>query len=70
MGNPVFYSSNNDKHFTPEIKGWYVQYSTESGDKGAILVDREPTSKADALEMLQAIDDYEIWYVDFYAEVI
>ena len=68
--NPVFYSSNTDKHFTPTEKGWYVQYRTESGDEGAIKVDREPTSDEDALEMLKAIMPEELWIVQYYAEVI
>jgi hypothetical protein len=70
MTNPKFYSSNSDKFFTPEEKGWYIQYSTESGDRGAIRVTREPQSEEDALQMLIAIDDYECWIVDFYAEVV
>ena len=68
--NPIFYSSNTDKHFTPEEKGWYIQYKTESGDEGAIKVDREPTSDKDALEMLKTIMPEELWIVQYYAEVI
>ena len=68
--NPVFYSSNTDKHFTPEEKGWYIQYKTESGDEDAIKVDREPTSKEDALQLLQEIDADELWIVQYYVEVI
>ncbi len=68
--NPVFYSSNTDKHFTPEEKGWHIQYKTESGDEDAIKVDREPTSKEDALQLLQEIDADELWIVQYYAEVI
>lgn len=70
INNPVFYSSNTDKHFTPEEKGWYIQYKTESGDEDAIKVDREPTSKEDALQLLQEIDADELWIVQYYAEVI
>ena len=70
MTNPQFYDSNTDKYFTPEQSGWYVQYSTESGDKGAIKVDRQPWNADDALKMLQEIDEYEIWYVNYYAQVI
>ena len=70
MANPKFYSSNFDKYFTPEEKGWYIQYSTESGDRGAIKVDREPKSKEDALQMLFNILEDECWIVDFYAEVV
>jgi hypothetical protein len=69
MSNPIFYSSNTDKHFTPEEAGWYIQYHTESGDSGAIKVDREPKDKADALEMLEEINADELWYVDYFAEV-
>lgn len=67
--NPVFYSSNTDKTFIPTEKGWYIQYRTESGDEDAIQVDREPTSKEDALQLLQEIDPDELWEVKFYALV-
>ena len=67
--NPVFYSSNTDKTFTPTEKGWYIQYRTESGDEGAIKVDREPTSDEDALQLLQEIDADELWDVQYYALV-
>ena len=67
--NPVFYSSNTDKTFTPTEKGWYIQYRTESGDEDAISVDREPTSDEDALQLLQEIDPDELWIVKFYALV-
>ena len=67
--NPVFYSSNTDKTFTPTEKGWYIQYRTESGDEGAIKVDREPTSDEDALQLLQEIDADELWIVQYYALV-
>ena len=67
--NPVFYSSNTDQSFTPRAKGWYIQYSTESGDEGAMRVDREPTSDEDALQLLQEIDPDELWIVKFYALV-
>jgi len=67
--NPVFYSSNTDKSFTPTEKGWYIQYRTESGDEGAIKVDREPTSDEDALQLLKEIDADELWNVHYYALV-
>jgi hypothetical protein len=70
MTNPKFYSSNFDKYFTPEEKGWYIQYSTESGDRGAIRVDREPESDQDALQMLLTVNRDECWILDFYAEVL
>ena len=70
MTNPVFYSSNTDKHFTPTEDGWYIQYKTESGDSGAIKVDREPKDDADALEMLNEINPDELWEVEFFAHVI
>lgn len=65
----MFYSSNTNKHFIPEEKGWYVQYKTESGDEGAIKLPRKPQNTDDALTMLQEIDEDEIWYVKFYQEV-
>lgn len=65
----VFYDSNHDKFFTPTEAGWYVQYETESGDCGAIQIPREPIDKADALKMLQAIDNDEQWKIRFYLEV-
>ena len=67
--NPVFYSSNTDQTFTPRAKGWYIQYKTESGDEGAIKVDREPTSIEDALQLLKEIDPDELWEVKFFALV-
>lgn len=67
--NPVFYSSNTDQTFTPRAKGWYIQYKTESGDEGAIKVDREPTSMEDALQLLLEIDPDELWEVKFFALV-
>lgn len=67
--NPVFYSSNTDKTFTPTEKGWYIQYRTESGDEDAIQVDREPTSDEDALQLLKEIDPDELWIVHYYALV-
>ena len=70
MTNPVFYSSNTDKHFTPTVDGWYIQYKTESGDSGAIKVNREPKNNDDALEMLTEIDTLESWEVEFFAQVI
>ena len=69
MTKPVFYSSNTDKHFTPEEAGWYIQYHTESGDSNAIKVDREPKDNADALDMLEKINPEELWEVKFFAEV-
>jgi len=69
MANPIFYSSNTDKHFIPEEAGWYIQYYTESGDSDAIKVDREPKDNADALAMLEQIDPHELWEVKFFAEV-
>jgi hypothetical protein len=69
MRNPLFYSSNTDKHFTPEEAGWYIQYHTESGDSGAIKVDRKPKDDIDALVMLEEINPDELWCVDYFAEV-
>ncbi len=66
----MFYDSNYDRHFTPEEKGWYVQYETESGDEGAIRIPRKPRNADDALSMLQEINKDEIWYVQFYQEII
>jgi hypothetical protein len=65
----MFYSSNFDKHFIPEEKGWYVQYRTESNDRGAIKLPREPMGKFDVLLMLEEINPDEIWHVEFYQEV-
>lgn len=65
----MFYCSNTDKFFTPEEKGWYIQFSTDSGDKGAIKVNREPIDKEDAIKMLMDINSYEIWDVEFWSEV-
>ena len=65
----MFYDSNCDKHFTPEGRGWWVQYKTESGDQGAIKLPRKPHNNNDALLMLQEIDENEIWYVQYYKEV-
>ena len=69
MANPIFYTSNTDKYFTPEEAGWYIQYHTESGDSGAIKVDFEPKDNADALAMLEQINPDEIWEVNYFAEV-
>lgn len=66
---PVFYDSNFDKYFTPEEAGWYIGYKTESGDSGAVKVNREPLDNADALNMLLEIDSDELWYVTSYGEV-
>lgn len=69
LNQGMFYSSNFDKFFTPTKPGWYVQYQTESGDKGAIRVDSKPLDRADALRMLYDIEHHESWNVLFYAEV-
>jgi hypothetical protein len=69
MSQGLFYSSNFDKYFTPEKAGWYVQYKTESGDSGAIRVERKPKDNADALSMLQDIEHHESWEVCFFDEV-
>ena len=66
----MFYDSNHDRHFTPEDKGWWVQYKTESGDQGAIKLPRKPQNGNDALLMLQEIDKDEIWYVQFFKEIL
>ena len=65
----MFYSSNYAKHFTPKEKGWYIQYSTESGDRDAIKVEREPIDKEDALNILMNLNPDELWIVDFWSEV-
>lgn len=69
MSNPKFYDSNTDKYFTPKEAGWYIQYKTESGDSGAIKVHRRPKDNFDALMMLKAIDNDELWEVKFFAEI-
>lgn len=69
MSQGLFYSSNFDKYFTPEKAGWYIQYKTESGDSDAIRVNRKPKSNADALSMLQEINNHELWEVCFFDEV-
>ena len=65
----MFYNSNFDRYFMPTEKGWYVQYKTESGDRGAIKLPREPKGEVDALLLLEEINPDEIWYVEFYQEV-
>lgn len=69
MTNPKFYDSNTGNHFTPAESGWYIQYNTESGDWGAIKVEREPLNDYEALTMLQIINPDELWKVKFFAEV-
>jgi hypothetical protein len=66
----MFYDSNHDRHFIPEDKGWWVQYRTESGDRGAIKLPRKPQNANDALLMLQEINEDEIWYVQFFKEIL
>lgn len=69
MINPIFYYSNTDSFSTPTEKGWYIAYSTESGDKGAMKVDRGPTNNKEALEMLLQANPDECYNVSFFAEV-
>jgi hypothetical protein len=64
-----FYSSNFDDHFVPDEKGWWIQYSTESGDRDAIRVERCPLDADDALEMLEEINPDELWNVEFWGEI-
>lgn len=69
LGQGLFYDSNYDAYFTPEKSGWYIQYKTESGDSGAIRVDRKPINVAEAQDMLEQINPDEMWDVCFFAEV-
>jgi len=64
-----FYDSNYDKWITPQEKGWYIAFSTESGDKGFVKVDKEPIDKDDALKMLNEISPDELYYVEFWDEI-
>ncbi len=70
MNNPIFYNSKEAKYYTPEEKGFYIQYSIESGEIGVIKVDRKPKNMDDALRMLIAINPNESWDVLFFTEVI
>lgn len=70
MNNPVFYDSKTAKYYTPEEKGFYIQYSLESGEIGVIKVDRKPKNMDDALKMLMSINSDESWDVLFFTEVL
>jgi hypothetical protein len=64
-----FYDSNSDEHIFPEVSGWFIQYSTESGDSDFLQLDEEIRNDAHALEIIEKELEWEWEDGEFYAYV-
>ena len=64
-----FYDSNTDEYIFPETSGWYIQYSTESGDSDFLQLDEKIKDDEHALEILKKELTWEWEAGEFYAYV-
>jgi len=61
--------SNTGELLSPNSEGWFISFITESTDRGALKVDREPLDYDDALVLLKENMDWEWENGKFYARV-
>ena len=64
-----FYDSNTDEHIFPETSGWFIQYSTESGDSDFLQLDEEIKNDEDAQAIIEKELEWEWADGEFYASV-